>query len=77
MEINERVAMIPINDIDIQERVKQLYVAIEGLNKIDKAIMLLYLEEIAEIMGISESNVGFKINRIKKILRDKLKIEQL
>ena len=46
---------------------------IDELKEIDKAIMLLYLEEknhkeISEIIGISETNVGTKINRIKKIL---------
>jgi RNA polymerase sigma-70 factor (ECF subfamily) len=40
------------------------------LSEIDKAIITLYLDEfsykeIAEIIGISESNTGVKINRIK------------
>jgi RNA polymerase sigma-70 factor (ECF subfamily) len=40
--------------------------------------MLLYLEEksydeIAEITGISKSNVGVRINRAKKILKQNLK----
>jgi RNA polymerase sigma factor (sigma-70 family) len=44
------------------------------LKEIDKSVMLLYLgdksyKEIAEITGITESNVATKINRIK----DKLK----
>lgn len=44
------------------------------LKEIDKALMILYLEdknhtEIAEIMGISVSNVGTKIGRIKDKLR--------
>ncbi len=43
---------------------------IENLNLFDKAIIMLYLDnkshkEIAEIMGISTSNVGTKILRIK------------
>jgi RNA polymerase sigma-70 factor, ECF subfamily len=51
--------------------------AISQLNKFDKAIVLLYLEdknyqEMAEIMGISESYVGVKINRIKKRLKELL-----
>jgi len=63
-----------------EENVKYLYEAIESLTKVEKAIITLYLEEvkyreIAEIIGISESNVGFKINRIKKKLRKKLKKE--
>ena len=47
---------------------------INELKEIDKALMILYLEdkshaEIAEILGMSVSNVGTKIGRIK----DKLK----
>ena len=49
---------------------------ISKLNDLDKALMLLYLEEknykeIAEIIGITETNVATKISRIK----DKLKKE--
>jgi RNA polymerase sigma factor (sigma-70 family) len=46
------------------------------LKEIDKSIMLLYLDdksyyEIAEITGISETNVATKINRIKANLKSK------
>lgn len=46
------------------------------LKEIDKSIMLLYLDdksykEISEITGISESNVGTKLNRIKTDLQSK------
>lgn len=49
---------------------EKLYQAISRLSTIDKAIITLYLEEysykeIAEIAGITESNTGVKINRIK------------
>lgn len=49
---------------------------IQELGEIDKSLMLLYLEdkshiEISEIMGLSVSNVGTKIGRIK----EKLKIQ--
>lgn len=48
------------------------------LKEIDKALILLYLEglshkEIAHILGISPTNVGTKLSRIKNILRKKLK----
>ncbi|WP_281048059.1 RNA polymerase sigma factor [Solitalea canadensis] len=44
------------------------------LRDLDKALMLLYLEEksqkeIADIIGISETNVATKVGRIKKILK--------
>lgn len=49
--------------------------AIKQLKEIDRAIILLYLEEvsykeISEILGISVTNVGAKINRIKTRLKD-------
>ena len=49
--------------------------AIKQLNTVERAIMVLYLEEhsykeISSIMGISETNVGVKINRIKNKLRN-------
>ena len=49
---------------------------IAALKDLDKALMLLYLEEksykeIAQIMGISETNVSTKISRIKAELRTK------
>jgi len=53
----------------------ELQTAINLLNKFDKALVMLYLDEksykeIAEIMAITESNVGVKINRIKKKLQE-------
>ena len=56
-----------------EEQLQQLYQAIRQLSEIDRALILLYLEgkkyeEIAQILGISLSNVGVKINRIKKQL---------
>jgi RNA polymerase sigma factor (sigma-70 family) len=51
-----------------------LYQCIDELDEINKAIILLYLdgnphEEIAEIMGISKTNVGTRIGRIKDQLK--------
>lgn len=70
---------IPENEISESDKKEVLYMAINHLSDVEKAIILLYLEEynykeIAEIIGISESNTGVKINRIKnqliKILRN-------
>lgn len=57
------------------ENIVMLYQFINKLNKMDKALILLYLDDnkykdIAEILGISETNVATKINRIKKILKE-------
>jgi len=54
-------------------QVQKLFKAIAQLNKIDKALILLWLEdksydEIAEILGISKSNVSVKLVRIKRTL---------
>ena len=57
---------------------QDLQLAIDALNKFEKAIMMLYLDEksyqeMAEIMGVSETNIGVRINRIKKKLKEILK----
>ena len=56
-----------------REIVEQLYEAIHQLPKADAALVLLYLDELsyremAEVLGISECNVGVKLNRAKKVL---------
>lgn len=56
---------------------------ISELNDLNKALMLLYLEEksykeISEIIGITETNIATKIARIKSILKkefNQLKIQ--
>jgi RNA polymerase sigma-70 factor (ECF subfamily) len=73
--LDEQTAQIPIEDKSENERqLNLLEHFINELKEIDKALMILYLEdnshtEIAEILGMSVSNVGTKIGRIK----DKLK----
>ena len=62
------------SDPDHDEKVKVMHKAIGGLSKIEKAIIMLYLEEhsydeIAEIVGITRNHVGVKINRIKQKLK--------
>ena len=64
-------------DSTVDELYDQLFSAINSLGKIDKAIILLLLdeytyEEIGEIVGISKTNVATKISRIKLKLRDYL-----
>ena len=58
------------NDLGILQQM------ISQLKDLDKALMLLYLEErshkeISQIIGISETNVATKINRIKNNLKQK------
>ena len=73
--LNEQTAQIPSEDkTENEQQLNLLEQFISELKEIDKALMILYLEdkshaEIAEILGMSVSNVGTKIGRIK----DKLK----
>lgn len=62
----------------IDDRLAWLYKEIHKLDKIDRSIALLLLDdlsyqEIATILGITESNVAVKIHRIKKHLITKSK----
>jgi RNA polymerase sigma factor (sigma-70 family) len=64
-------------DAELEDQIVMLYRVIEGLNELDKALILLYLDdnsykEIADILGISETNVATKISRIKKNLKEKI-----
>jgi len=63
----------PASETD--ERVRVLHRFIGRLDELNRALLLLYLEErshrdIAEILGISETNVATKINRLKQRMRD-------
>ena len=67
--------------IQIDERLTWLYEEIHKLDEIDRSITLLLLDgfsykEMAIIVGITESNVGVKINRIKKQLIAKSKKQE-
>lgn len=66
------------DNMEKNEEVDLLLRAIHNLGDIDKTIIMLYLEEksygeIARITGMSQSNVGVRINRTKKILNKNLK----
>lgn len=64
--------------IQLDERLEWLYAEIYKLDEIDRSVTLLLLDgfsykEMAAMLGITESNVGVKINRIKKQLITKSK----
>jgi RNA polymerase sigma-70 factor (ECF subfamily) len=63
---------------DISQNEERLFLALRQLNDSEKAVISLYLEdfnyaEIAAITGLSESNVGVRLNRIKNKLKQILK----
>ncbi len=60
-----------------EERLQQLYAVIGRLEALDRALILLVLDErshaeIAEVLGITETNVATKIGRIKQRLRGEM-----
>lgn len=61
-------------DYVLEERMEILYKAIKLLKESDKAVILLYLEDksykdMADILGITVTNVGAKVNRVKNQLK--------
>lgn len=62
------------------ERIEALYKAISNLDKIEKAIMMLHLDEvpndeIAKIIGISQNYVRVKMTRIRTKLATTIKTD--
>jgi len=63
------------------ERLTALYAFIGQLDELHRALILLYLEdrsyaEMAEILGLSETNVATKLGRIKQKLRGQMTAAQ-
>lgn len=58
-----------------EERLQQLYAAIEQLSQVEKAIVMLYMEDrtyedMEDILGINQGNLRVKMNRIRDKLRE-------
>ncbi|MGI8438331.1 MAG: RNA polymerase sigma factor [Chthoniobacterales bacterium] len=70
------------SDSEMDERVAILQHVIDSLPPLDRGLLLLYLDdhsyrEIAAILGLSETNVATKINRLKQRVREAtLKLNQ-
>lgn len=74
----EYLNSLPIHTNETNRNQEELYTVINQLPHVDRAIITLYLEEysykeIAEIIGITESHAGVKINRIKSKILNMLK----
>ncbi len=57
-----------------EEKIKKMYDAIHQLNDVDKALIMMYLDEreyaeISQILGITEGNARVKMNRAKNKLK--------
>ncbi len=65
---------VQIENDEASEQEERMFTALRQLNSAEKAIIALYLDdysysEIANLIGISENNVGVRINRIKSKLK--------
>jgi len=65
-------------DSDKEGSTRMLFQAVAKLNKVDRAIILLWLEEkeyaeISEVMGISQSAVSVRLVRIRERLKSIMK----
>ena len=69
------VAAPPVDESD--RRLATLHLFLQRQSELDRALVLLYLDdrsyrEIAEVLGISETNVGTRLNRCKEKMRQQL-----
>lgn len=78
--LNDEISRIELDQYDpvVDEQLNWLYQAIEEFSEIDKALVLLFLEdkrydEIAQTLGISAVNARVKMNRIKQRLKKMIK----
>ena len=78
-ELDENIDVADSGDNEEkEERLIILYKAVQELNKIEKALIFLFLEnqshrEIAQNLGITEGNARVKLNRTKEKLQSIIK----
>ena len=80
--LDDDASALPGDDGDVEraQGVRELRAFIASLDELNRALILLYLDElnyaeIADILGISETNVATKINRVKQSLRARMNPE--
>ena len=73
---DDDLSAIPDSSVpEADDRLRDLYRVIQRLDDLNRALVLLYLDgynyrETAEVLGISETNVATKLNRIREWLRE-------
>jgi len=70
------------NGKDQDQRISELDDFIQSLDPLNRALLVLYLEErsyreISEILGISETNASTKVSRLKQRIREELQTSLL
>ena len=80
---------LPTNELDVnykdfvededdkQQQISLLYTVIKTLPNVERAIVMMYLDDlpykdIAENLGITEVNARVKMNRLKKTLKEQM-----
>jgi RNA polymerase sigma-70 factor (ECF subfamily) len=71
-------ATTPVDTLDQQEMLDKVYAAIRSMGDFDRALVLLMLDglayrEIAEVIGMTENNVGVALTRARKRLATLMK----
>lgn len=64
-----------------EEQIARMYQAIGKLSPLNRAIVMLYLddlsyEEIASVTGLTKTNVGVRLVRIKSELEKEMKLTE-
>lgn len=64
-----------------EEQLSRMYEAIRELSELERAIVMLYLEdrsydEMEDILGVNQNNLRVKMNRIKEKLRKLIKMPE-
>ena len=75
IQLTSELENILTNEDGKTGQIKEMYDMIKKLNKYDRALILLWLDdlnyqEIADILGLTRSNVATKINRVKNKLKE-------
>lgn len=82
VELGEQSSLLIQPDEKVDPKLEWLYEQIQSMEPIDRSLSLLLLEgfsyrEMAQTLGMTESNVGVRINRIKKKLIETSKVESV
>ena len=67
----------PVPDLGLEHRMAVLFAVMDRFDSEDRALLLLWLEglayaQIADVIGISESNVGTRLNRLKSRIQSEI-----
>lgn len=73
--LDEAAAVLAGDDSEQQANLRELYSIISCLDQLEKAIIMMWLDEknydeIAEVTGLSKTNVATRLHRIKQKIKN-------